>query len=303
LPRKREIHPGFFKNEDIAELEPLARLLLIGMWNLADREGRLEDRPKKLRAELLPYDSCDGETLIAAIAGKGFIIRYEVDGHKYIQVNNWHKYQDVHPKETASIIPPMSGNDLEPTEDEPKVTIRNTQGEPKVNPGTTQDESFNPIPSYPSIPSSTSNTSLTPIVPSTGDRGAKTDYQGVLDEYNATCVKMPKAEALNKTRRGLINGRIKEYGRGAITEVFRYASQSPHHNGSNDRGWKADFTWLMGPDNFVKMLERARSGTISVKKKATGPARFKEFLEGLENDNTGNNGDIDIDCEHISETG
>lgn len=104
----------------------------------------------------------------------------------------------------------------------------------------------------------------TPIVPFNGGSIANDciDYQGVIDEYNSTCVKMPKAETLNRNRRGVINGRLKDHGREAITEVFRFASQSPHHNGNNDLGWKADFDWLMGPKNFVKILERARSGTM-----------------------------------------
>jgi len=36
----------------------LARLLYPGLWMLADREGRLEDRPLRIKAEILPYDTC-----------------------------------------------------------------------------------------------------------------------------------------------------------------------------------------------------------------------------------------------------
>lgn len=164
MARKREIHFGFFKNEDIAELPPLARLLLIGMWNLADREGRLEDRPKKLKMEVLPGDNCDGEELIAAIAAKGFIVRYAVNGEKYIQIDNWHKYQHVHPKETPSVIPSIDSVDLGFTQGEsknylglvrgePQIDSGNTQDESKDNPGTIQDEPFRAIPSFPSMPS------------------------------------------------------------------------------------------------------------------------------------------------------
>jgi len=42
--RSRNIKPGFFKNEIIAEMPTETRLLFIGLWLLADREGRLEDR-------------------------------------------------------------------------------------------------------------------------------------------------------------------------------------------------------------------------------------------------------------------
>ena len=51
MPRARNVKPGFFKNELLAECEPLARILFEGLWCEADREGRLEDRPRRLKAE------------------------------------------------------------------------------------------------------------------------------------------------------------------------------------------------------------------------------------------------------------
>ncbi len=44
------IKPGFFANDDLAECEPLARLLFIGLWTIADSRGVLEH---KLRNELV----------------------------------------------------------------------------------------------------------------------------------------------------------------------------------------------------------------------------------------------------------
>jgi hypothetical protein len=49
MPRTRQIKPGFFKNDELAELPIEARLLFAGLWTIADREGRLEDRPKKIK--------------------------------------------------------------------------------------------------------------------------------------------------------------------------------------------------------------------------------------------------------------
>ena len=34
-------------------------LLAAGLWLLADRAGRLEDRPKRIKAQLLPWDRLD----------------------------------------------------------------------------------------------------------------------------------------------------------------------------------------------------------------------------------------------------
>lgn len=102
--------PGFFKNEYLAELDPIARLLFIGLWTLADREGRLENRPIRIKGELFPYENINVEPHLDGLERTGFILRYEVDGKKYIQIINFKKHQNPHNRETASIIPPPSNN-------------------------------------------------------------------------------------------------------------------------------------------------------------------------------------------------
>jgi hypothetical protein len=114
MARARNIKPGFFINDELAELEPLARILFAGLWCIADREGRLEDRPKKIKAEVLPYDDCDVDKFLNDLQEHGFIIRYEVDGNRYIQVVNFNKHQNPHVKEAASIIPPPPNNEPAP---------------------------------------------------------------------------------------------------------------------------------------------------------------------------------------------
>ena len=108
MSRSRNIKPAFFKNEDLVELAFDVRLLFIGLWTLADREGRLEDRPVKIKMELFPADSVDIESGLAALHSKGFIKRYQVDGKRYLQINAFAKHQNPHPKEAASVIPDSS---------------------------------------------------------------------------------------------------------------------------------------------------------------------------------------------------
>ena len=74
MARARNIKPGFYKNEDLAECSPWARLIFPGLWMLADREGRMEDRPKRIKGELLPYDSIDVDPLLEELARWGFIL-------------------------------------------------------------------------------------------------------------------------------------------------------------------------------------------------------------------------------------
>lgn len=96
-------------NEDLAELSPVERLLFIYLWMLADREGRLEDRPKRIKAEALPYDDADVDMMLTNLAAGGFLIRYRADGVAYCQIVNFTKHQVPHHKEVESRIPPPDG--------------------------------------------------------------------------------------------------------------------------------------------------------------------------------------------------
>lgn len=111
MARSRNIKPGFFTNDELAELPALTRLLFIGLWTIADRDGRIEDRPKKIRAEVMPYDECDPDAMLRALHERGFIFRYVVGGMGCIQIVNWAKHQNPHVKEQASTMqaPDMSG--------------------------------------------------------------------------------------------------------------------------------------------------------------------------------------------------
>ena len=109
MSRARNIKPGFFKNEILAEMPPETRLLFMGLWCLADREGRFEDRPKKIKMELFPCDDFSIEDGLALLAEGGFLIRYEVEGRRYAQVVNFTKHQMPHHKEVPSDIPAPPG--------------------------------------------------------------------------------------------------------------------------------------------------------------------------------------------------
>lgn len=106
MARARNLKPSFFMDDDIAEIHPLGRLLFQGLWCVADREGRLADKPKKIKAELLPYDNCNVERLLQDLDEARFIVRYERDGKRYIQVRQFKKHQNPHVKEPPSMIPP-----------------------------------------------------------------------------------------------------------------------------------------------------------------------------------------------------
>lgn len=104
--RARNIKPGFFTNDELAELSPLTRLLFIGMWCMADRSGRMKDRPKRIKAEILPFDDCNISQKLIQLSEAGFITRYSISNKNFIQINHFEKHQSPHIKEAASEIPP-----------------------------------------------------------------------------------------------------------------------------------------------------------------------------------------------------
>lgn len=115
MARARNIKPGFFTNDELSELQPLARLLFIGLWTIADYKGCFEYKPKRLKVQLLPYDECDIEQLVSALDKSRFISIYSVQGQTFGKVLNFNKHQNPHKneKEKGSDIPDIYQNDAE----------------------------------------------------------------------------------------------------------------------------------------------------------------------------------------------
>lgn len=105
--RIRTIKPEFWKHDGIAELEYSTRLLFIALWCIADRRGRMEDRPRRIKAECFPYDEIDVDAMLSELHLAGFIDRYEAEGVRVIEVCSFEKHQRLTGKEaeTESIYP------------------------------------------------------------------------------------------------------------------------------------------------------------------------------------------------------
>ncbi len=109
MARARNIKPGLFSNELLVELPAFDRLAFIGLWCLADREGRLEDRVKRIKIELFPCDDYDVDTGLSRLAAAGFISRYQVAGFSVIEIINFQKHQSPHGTEKDSSLPDVNG--------------------------------------------------------------------------------------------------------------------------------------------------------------------------------------------------
>lgn len=123
--RARNIKPGICENEILGTADPLYTLLFERLWMIADRAGRLEDRPLRIKAQAFPYrDGLNVDPLLGWLADNGFIHRYSVNGKRYIQVLNFAKHQTPHKNEQGSVIP-------SPEESTSKVVPKHNQGSAK----------------------------------------------------------------------------------------------------------------------------------------------------------------------------
>lgn len=110
--RARNIKPGFYKNPNLVECSLGARLLAPGLWMMADREGRLLDRPKHIKMEIFPADNLDINELLSELHIHQHILRYEIDGLKYIQILGFIDHQAPHFTEKPSLIPSPNSEDF-----------------------------------------------------------------------------------------------------------------------------------------------------------------------------------------------
>ena len=105
MARARGLKPALFKNELLGVADPLLTLLFVSLWTLADKSGRLEDRPLRIKAETFPYrENLDINESLTQLYRLGFIVRYVVAGQALIQVVNFEKHQTPHSTEKSSVL-------------------------------------------------------------------------------------------------------------------------------------------------------------------------------------------------------
>jgi hypothetical protein len=102
MARIRTVKPEFFTSDDICPLSPSARLLYIGLWCEADREGRMVWTPRGFKRRYLPDDQCDIDALCRELLDRD-LVRLYGEGLAYIPTFSTH--QHVNPRETPSRLP------------------------------------------------------------------------------------------------------------------------------------------------------------------------------------------------------
>lgn len=128
--RARNIKPGICDNEILGKADFVYTVLFERLWMMADRDGRLEDRPARIKAKAFPYrDGLDAEPLLQWLHDESFILRYESTGKRFIQILEFKKHQRPHSNEAPSEIPAPTETALSQ-----KAEITCNQGEQRLQP-------------------------------------------------------------------------------------------------------------------------------------------------------------------------
>jgi hypothetical protein len=125
--RSRNIKPALFKNEVLGTEDPFLTILFEGLWCAADREGRLEDRPLRIKAEIFPYrHDLDINGYLTDLERLEFICRYQVGKQNIIQVIKFLDHQNPHKTEKASILPDVAErtNEIKELHDNVPLTVK-----------------------------------------------------------------------------------------------------------------------------------------------------------------------------------
>jgi len=229
MARIRSIKPEFFRSRKLAECSPRARLTFIGLWTLADDEGRYQYEPELLKADLWPWEPDVGpketDDCVAELVERGRLCQYEHGGHVYLHIVNWHEHQVIShkgksrnpacPRETHGGPPEPSGGFQSTREDAGGLqsdtgVLRPDLGSRKgirdlgkVNTVVEQARPDDPI-----------STVFDAWREATGKHRAKLDDK--------------------RLRR--IKGALRSYSLTDVLDAVRGWQHSPHHRGENDQG-------------------------------------------------------------------
>jgi hypothetical protein len=113
MPRIRSVHPSICEDDTLAAVSASAERTFVRLWTHLDDEGRAIDSPKLWKARLYPlHDEITAELVDAdllELEAVGLVIRYQVDGKRYISAkpHAWSQWQ--HPQRaTKSKLPAPS---------------------------------------------------------------------------------------------------------------------------------------------------------------------------------------------------
>lgn len=189
-----------------------------------------------------PRGLADFERGLSALAAVNLIAWYEVDGRKYIEIQDFALHQPGLKNRGNSKIPAMPDDAVGCRE----MPLEGKGTEEKRTEEKGREGNGADAPPLAAVP-----TTRDPVAP-------ECKVEAVVQLWNEMVAgsKLPQCRGLSDKRRGHIKARLKDHGLGIVRDTFGKAIASSFCNGHNDRAWVLTFDWLMeSPDNFLKVME------------------------------------------------
>ena len=253
MARARNIKPGFFLNEYLGTCDPLEALLFEGLWLLADREGRLEFRPLRIKAQIFPYRDLSAQVItgyIRNLSSNGFIVLYEADGNQYIEVCGFLEHQNPHKNEKASDIPAPPEKSTACNKSSNYTTSTDNIGitpADSLNPDSLNPDSLNPEKTLTGNPVEPANASSCP-------------HAEIVKLYHELLPELPSIRDLTPKRQAALRARWKSHKRfqdlSWWRDYFLTVKDSDFLMGRlPGKTWQADFDFLIRSEKFQKIIE------------------------------------------------
>ena len=107
----------------------------------------------------------------------------------------------------------------------------------------------------------------------------KIDYNNIIEIYNFNCPNLPQVKKITEKRKRMIRTFLKEFTEEQFAEICKMANNNIFLTGKNNRGWKADFDFLMRVDKATSVLEGKYGGSADEKSKADILKELEEELK------------------------
>lgn len=221
------IDPNIWQSEDFSKLSTLGKLVFIGLFSLADDEGRGRCNPVYLKSTLFPYEegirSADIDKTLSEISSNMSVIFYSCDGSSYYSLYNWNTWQKID-RPSESKIPEYNSQAMQRlfTEDSSKVRRAIVPNKKRIE----------------------------------DNKNIKEENRNkVVEIYNTYCVNLPRVQKLTDKRNKAIDNFLKEFTEEQFEDICKIANSTNFLIGKNDNGWKADFDFLMRIDKATNVLE------------------------------------------------
>lgn len=272
-------HPKIRKLSRLLRIDdenaPIGILLRLWWWAMDYAPDGLLD---KYDAEELAWAvrwKGDPDLLLEALIGAGWID----NSPEGLQIHDWYQYAGrlMDQREAKREKDRIRQQRLRDRKKEKSETCHTDVTRDVTQPSRTYSTQPNPTEQ-----NSTKQTEERPAA-ADPDRSAPCPFEEIVKAFNAICVSFPEVKKITDGRKKAIGARWREaQSLDAFREIFAAAEASPFLKGSNDRGWRADFDWILKAANWTKISEGnyrergASPASVPEKKAASYASGFHE---------------------------